>query len=205
MFCLKCGEVIPNNVDVCPKCGASVKENNGSDQAVVYASPKEPEQDISVVQTNVLGKKYLIWSALAVISFIILTQKYFSVSIKIFYSSSDATYTGYGLIECIHGSVGLSAKMIIALIIIDVAVIITGILGMKEAIKKSIIKGIMIIESIGSLVVTIITYFNIKEVLKEFDSSLSTTDIGMGCYLSIILSVVMIIMYFAVYSKELSE
>ncbi len=205
MFCLKCGEVIPDNVDVCPKCGEHIKGKGDFGQAVVYASPKESEAEKTIVKSNGLGGKYLIWSVLAIVSFIILTQKYLSVSIKAFYSSSDTTYTGYGLLDCMKGSVGLSAKMIVALIIINIAVIITGILGMKEIVKKAVIKALMIIESVGSLIVTIIPYFNIKEVLKEFDSSLSTTGIGMGCYLSIILSIVMIIIYFAVYSRELSE
>lgn len=203
MFCLKCGEVIPDNSEVCPKCGCTI-QNDNSEIAVVYASQKELEIE-EQTKSKELGKKYLIWCALAVVSFVILTQKYFYVSISSWFSSSDTSYTGYSLLECLKGSVRLSAQMIVVLIIINIAVIITGLLGIKEIVKKVVIKRLMIVESISSLIVTIIPYFNIREVLKEFDSSLTTTGIGMGCYLSIILSVVMIIIYFMVFSKELSE
>lgn len=46
MFCLECGEAIPNESTVCPKCGATiVKAVDGSteEQAIVYASQKEEE------------------------------------------------------------------------------------------------------------------------------------------------------------------
>ena len=42
MFCLKCGEAIPDGSTVCPHCGANLIEEE-KEQAIVYASQKEPE------------------------------------------------------------------------------------------------------------------------------------------------------------------
>lgn len=39
MFCMKCGEAIPDGSEICPECGANLKEE-ASEQAVVYASQK---------------------------------------------------------------------------------------------------------------------------------------------------------------------
>jgi len=39
MFCLKCGEAIPDNSEVCPKCGAVLSAEDSP--AVVYASQKQ--------------------------------------------------------------------------------------------------------------------------------------------------------------------
>lgn len=41
MFCLKCGEAIPDGSSVCPHCGANLVEEK--EQAIVYASQKESE------------------------------------------------------------------------------------------------------------------------------------------------------------------
>lgn len=41
MFCMKCGEVIPDNSKVCPLCGADLEGHD--QQAVVYASQREIE------------------------------------------------------------------------------------------------------------------------------------------------------------------
>lgn len=50
MFCIKCGEVIPDGSQVCPKCGANLKEDS-QEKAVVYASPSN-QQDSSEVQAH---------------------------------------------------------------------------------------------------------------------------------------------------------
>lgn len=55
------------------------------------------------------------------------------------------------------------------------------------------------------MIVTIIPYFNIKSLLEEFDSKYSTTNIGAGCYLNIVLATITIIIYFAVMNKYLSD
>jgi hypothetical protein len=72
-------------------------------------------------------------------------------------------------------------------------------------IKNSILNKIMLLQSICYLIVTIIPYFNIKSLLEEFDSKYSTTNIGAGCYLNIVLATITIIIYFAVMNKYLSD
>lgn len=45
MFCLKCGEAIPDNSEHCPKCNTSLLESQANEQAVVYASQKAVVRD----------------------------------------------------------------------------------------------------------------------------------------------------------------
>lgn len=48
MFCLKCGEAIPDNSRICPKCGAELTTNESdTDQAVVYASQNAEMSDVT--------------------------------------------------------------------------------------------------------------------------------------------------------------
>ena len=53
MFCMKCGEAIPDNSKICPLCGADLEGHE--QQAVVYASQKEME----TTTENVTNKKTL--------------------------------------------------------------------------------------------------------------------------------------------------
>lgn len=57
IFCPKCGEVIPDESEVCPKCGVELKNANES-QAVVYASQRTIESMTSInqPQTKSLSK-----------------------------------------------------------------------------------------------------------------------------------------------------
>ena len=204
MFCLKCGEVIPDGNSVCPKCGATIGESN--DQAVVYASQKEVNETHIPATENVQDKNFYIWCAFALVSFVFLALNYLSVSVRLYYSgSSDTIYSGYGLLKCLKGTVSVSGYMVILLIIVNLAVFLTGILGAQGNVKKSVIKVWMMIESVAYLIVTIVPYFNMKKVLELFDSDLSTTSIGVGCYLNIVLAVVAVIYYFAGFHKKLSE
>ena len=45
MFCLKCGEAIPDNSTDCPKCGANLNENV-ENQSTVYASKNDFDEQI---------------------------------------------------------------------------------------------------------------------------------------------------------------
>lgn len=55
MFCLNCGEAIPDNSKVCPKCGNNLEEGNESTQeAIIYA--QAPNEAI-VVDNNSPVKK----------------------------------------------------------------------------------------------------------------------------------------------------
>lgn len=210
MFCLKCGEAIPDDSKVCPKCGVVIGENVDNDEpAVVYASQKTINEEINptpIAKTLEDRKIFFLWSAIAVVSLILMKLDYFTVSISgLYYGSSDSNYTGYGLLECLQGSVRVSAIMSVGLIITNIAVIITGMIAYKGIVKNYVLKGLMLIESIAYLIVTVVPYFDISNVLKEFDSSLSSTAIGAGCYLNIAIGVLTIILYFATFSKKLEE
>lgn len=206
MFCLKCSEAIPDGSEICPKCGANLKEKD-DEQAVINASQKEIEETIATPVDTTSKKSFYMWCVFAVVSLIFLALNYFKVSIDLYFSgTSDTSYSGYKLIECLEGSVGTSGYMVILLIITNIAVFITGIIGARgNVLKVSILKGIMIVESIFYLIATIVPYFNIKSVLAEFDSDLSTTSIGIGCYLNIILAVIAVIYYFASINKQLKD
>ena len=55
MFCMKCGEAIPDGSEMCPKCGASLKDEV-SEQAVIYASQKS--EDVTSDVTTAPQKKF---------------------------------------------------------------------------------------------------------------------------------------------------
>ena len=72
MFCMKCGQAIPDNSKICPLCGADLERDD--QQAAVYASQKEIE---SISSDNPNKKKMsknmvLILSGVAVLSVIIM-------------------------------------------------------------------------------------------------------------------------------------
>lgn len=207
MFCLKCGEAIPDGSEICPKCGAKLKEVQ---QTVIYASQKEPavEQPTTGMATAGSNNKnvFILWGILAALSFIFTAMNYMSVSISGWYSSSNTDYSGYYLTECLGGTARTSGIMVILLIIINISVIVVAGLGISgKQIRQSILRKAMLCQSIAYLIVTIIPYFHIKSLLEEFDSSLSKTSIGAGCYLNILLSIIAIILYFAVVAKNLSD
>ena len=56
MFCLKCGEAIPDGSTVCPKCGADLI-NKEAEPVVVYASQKELDISEPVRPAKKTGKK----------------------------------------------------------------------------------------------------------------------------------------------------
>lgn len=67
MFCLKCGEAIPDNSRICPKCGAELITNESdNDQAVVYASQNAEMSDVTE-NTQKKTRKKLIVSCVAAI------------------------------------------------------------------------------------------------------------------------------------------
>lgn len=70
MFCMKCGEVIPDGSSVCPKCGADLIEKVEG-QAIVYASQKETEAATEPKSIKKIPKTILIGIA-AVICVIVV-------------------------------------------------------------------------------------------------------------------------------------
>lgn len=205
MFCLKCGELIPDDSEKCPNCGASIGGDN--EQAVIFASQKEPICELETTSASANNKTWLVIIGLAVTSFIFLALNYMSVSIDLlYYGSSDTNYTGYYLTECLGGTARLSGIMVILLIVLNIATIITATVGMKKSeLYGKALKKVLLSEVILYLFVTTVPYFHISNLLKEFDSSLSTTSIGIGCYLNIGVAILMAITYFSSLSKQLGE
>lgn len=208
MFCLKCGEAIPDGSVSCPKCGAYTGANEvpANEQAVVYASQKKAEEDKVPIAENVYKKKLYIWCVFPLVSFVFLGLNYFKISISLYYSgSSDVSYSGYALLGCLKGTAGLAGYMVILLIITNLAAFITGIIGTTgKGLKPGTLKVVLAIETVSYLVSTILPYFNIRNVLSEFDSDISTTSIGLGCYFNIVLAIVATV-YFFVINNELKN
>jgi hypothetical protein len=204
MFCLRCGEVIPDGSVVCPKCGELLSEESKSGKTAVYASKK--------IKGNAVSKqKFCIWSMIAVVSFFFLKLNYFKVNIKtVILGSSYAInrdISGYDLLGYLEGSVSISGYMIILLIITNIVAFVTGIIGVKgNVIKAKALKVLMLIETIAYLIATIVPYFNIKKELSVFDSSLiTTTSIGAGCYLNLALAIVAAIYFMFGFCNQLKD
>ena len=207
MFCLKCGEAIPVGSEICPICGADLKSEN-SEQTVVYASQKEiSESSVAKESENDLKKPFIGVIIAAVCSFVFLSLNYMSISVKLlYYSSSDTNYTGYYLTKCLGGTARLSGIMVILLIVVNIATIITSVICIKgSSTKKSTLRKMILIEDILYIISTVVPLFHMMNLLKEFDSSLSTTSIGIGCYLNIAVAVFMIVMYLSTFSKKLHD
>ena len=205
MFCLKCGELIPDNSEKCPNCGTAIGGDN--EQAVIFAAQKESICKPDTTSASANNKTWFVIIGLAVASFIFLALNYMSVSIELlYYGSSDTNYTGYYLTECLGGTARLSGIMVILLIVLNIATIITATVGMKKSeLYGKVLKKVLLSEVILYLFVTVVPYFHISSLLKEFDSSLSTTSIGIGCYLNIGVAILMAITFFSSLSKQLGE
>lgn len=200
MFCLKCGEAIPDGSKQCPLCGCDLEET--SEQAVVYASQKDSPPVVN--NTKDLTKSYYAVIALVIASFVFLAFNYFRVSIDLYFGgSSDSEFSGYGLISCLGGTARLSGLMVILLIFVNIATAVTAGLGIKgSSVSKDILNKLMLVEVVGYMIATIVPFFHITTLLQEFDSSLAETSIGLGCYLNIAVAIAMVILYFKDFSKK---
>ena len=58
MFCLKCGEAIPDGSVACPKCGADLT-NKLEEQVIVYSSQKETENPVQAKPIKKIPK--MVW------------------------------------------------------------------------------------------------------------------------------------------------
>lgn len=130
MFCVKCGELIPDNFEKCPNCGAIINEVD--ELAVVFASQKGSEGDGDGAVAYTHNKSLFVVIGLAVASFVFLALNYMNISIYLlYYGTSDSHYTGYYLMKCLGGTARLSGIMVIILIILNVATIVTAVVGIK--------------------------------------------------------------------------
>ncbi|MDO4749116.1 MAG: zinc ribbon domain-containing protein [Eubacteriales bacterium] len=207
MFCLKCGEANPDGSTVCSKCGESLT-NDVCGKVVVYASQIDEIQSVvNETKNKGIKKPFVIVIVLSLLSFFFLSLNYMSVSIELmYYGSSDTNYSGYFLTQCLQGTARLSGLMVILLIVVNISTIVTAIIGLTGKFKKNrVLKSVILVEDVLYRISTIVPLLHIMKLLEEFDSSLSTTSVGMGCYLNIGIAVVMMIMYLSIFSRQLKD
>lgn len=204
MFCLKCGEAIPDNTIKCPKCGANLNEDIET-KGVVYGTQNISDEKVKNTNEKLKNMFYL-WSVLGIISFFLLTQNYLAVIVDLYYGEiSDLYISGFGLLECLGGTLALAGYMVIALIIVNIMVVVTGILGVQDnKMGTKNLNTLMMFECIAYLATTIIPYFSIINVLSEFNSKITTTSVGIGCYFNIVIAVAASVLYLISFRKQLS-
>ncbi len=200
MFCAKCGKEVEKGNQFCPSCGCKVvtadEKNDLSALEVENTVPQTEasiEEQQTVIQNNKHSKKALLWSVVGVLSLLIMKLPYASVYLY-FSGASDSAYTGYGVIACVNGTLGLAARMMILLIFVNIAIIFTGIAKYRDVTNKSRINRAIFIESILSAVASVSAFANIYSELSKFYTGLSASSVGTGVYLNLILSLLTIVL-----------
>lgn len=56
MFCLKCGEVLPDDASFCPYCGTKIGENDDANKAIVYVEKKNEDTPTYENKNSVTSK-----------------------------------------------------------------------------------------------------------------------------------------------------
>lgn len=163
------------------------------------SNQKKRKENFTSPADKALQRSLCIWCAFAALSLILLCFDYFTISIELDIPEAARTsYSGYGLLRCLGGTVSLSGYMVIFLIATDIAAILTGLLGgIGKLLKPGLLKELMVIQSVFLLITTIVPWVNITNVLAEFDADLSKTSIGPGCYLNAVLAVAAVLYYAA--------
>ena len=181
-----------------------------SGKAIVYASQKSEENVVSAKQTiGDLKKPFIIWGALALASMVFLSFNYMTITLDlVFTGKSETNYTGYYLTKCLDGDARLSGIMVIILIILNLVSLLVAIVGISghTSDMKRLLRTVSLIEVIAYPIITIIPLFHIKVLLMDFDdTNLATTSIGAGCYLNIVVAIIMMIFFFTSFSRTLKE
>ena len=214
MYCVNCGKEIPNDSKFCTACGHKVntvsKTNETpfettEDEVTVCVSANPIQPTDTNTQKNEVNKSKNIglwWSALGVLSFMFMFMNYASVSVYLSYSSSDSAFSGFGLIDCMDGTLGTAARMMVLLIIVNLAIIVTGIVYYKTIKYNKIVTPAIFVEAILSIIASFIAINNIGTEMSEFNSSLSDAFVGPGAYLNLALSVVLLIFAFYIKKKQ---
>lgn len=215
MYCVNCGKEIPNDSKFCTACGHKVNTVPKTNETpfeitedevtvCVSANPIQPT-DTNTQKNEVIKSKNigLWWSALGVLSFIFMFMNYASVSVYLSYSSSDSAFSGFGLIDCMDGTLGTAARMMVLLIIVNFAIIVTGIVYYKTTKYNKIVTPAIFVEAILSIIASFIAINNIGTEMSEFNSSLSDAFVGPGAYLNLALSFALLIFAFYIKKKRI--
>ncbi len=214
MFCSKCGKELSNNSEKCAYCGADltpyIKKEKGQfaseeGEFTVYVSAnpiqKNQPQNISSTVSTKKSIKPLLWSAVGLISLIVMSFNYAVVSIQLTYTTSDSSLSGFDLLDCMDGSLKTAALMMILLIIANVAIIATGIVLYSLPKYKKYALNAIIPQSVLSSVASFVALINIHEEMDAVNTLLINAYVGVGAYLNLILCIASII--FAVYLKKM--
>lgn len=139
--------------------------------------------------------KYVIWCLLPIASFVCLKLNYILVSAELSDGSTpESGYTGYSVIDW-NGTGRILGIMVILLFILNIAVIVTGLIGMTgKIIRNSVLKFCMLIEAVAYVAVTVVEYLNIRTLAKPVDQSISTISVGIGCYLNMGVALVAVVL-----------
>ena len=99
MFCLKCGELIPDESQVCPKCGENPREEiNQGQAAIVYATPEagSTSANTSVGKKSISKKAWIVMGAMIAVAALVFIINSVQASnlkkilMKEWYASSDS-------------------------------------------------------------------------------------------------------------------
>ena len=213
MYCVNCGKEIPNDSKFCTACGHKVNTASKANESpfetaenevtvCVSANPTQPT-DTNAQKSEVIKSKNigLWWSALGALSFIFMLMNYASVSVYLSYSSSDSAFSGFGLIDCMDGTLGTAARMMVLLIIVNLAIIATGAVYYKTTKYNKIVTPAIFVEAILSIIASFVAIINISTEMSEFNSSLSDAFVGPGAYLNLALSFALLIVAFCIKKK----
>lgn len=204
MFCQKCGEAIPDNSAVCSKCGMNLTAEK-SEETIIYASQqKELEINNQLINEKPKGKEfisYIIVAILAILPFIFLSLNYLTIDYNSYYYNGIIGYSGYEFLGFWGGTGRLTAIMVVLLIVASILTIATALIGIisilinKVILKASVIKKIVLAEVILYFVATITSLIHILTLLDGFNTSLSLGRIGIGCYLNLVVAIVIFFVY----------
>lgn len=208
MLCMKCGAAIPDGSEVCPLCGADLTPsgNDRVDDNTLQNDSAEFSTIRPVKRIVIIPLIGMIAGAISSLMFMSLDYMKIGVSIDFFHTTvSIVNYTGYDLAKGVAGQAKLLGIMIILLIVVNIAAIVTAIIGITgRHLRKNKLKWVILGEDIIYLISTVVSFLCISNILKGFDIDISANSIGIGCYLNIAAAVFMFIMYVCVcaFSKK---
>lgn len=202
MFCVKCGKEIQDNSGFCPHCGASVTQLNenstpfGTDNAaddVVICVSANPQEEKPKTNDNINSKSRgksleLLWSGLGILSFIIMCFNYATINIHLSYTTSESDFMGFRLLDCMDGTLGTAARMMVLLIVTNISFIVTGLIILRTTKFDRILNKVVYIEASLSILASLVAIINISTEMSGFNASLTDAYVGVGAYLNLILS-----------------
>lgn len=180
MYCNKCGAQMDDKGLFCTSCGNKVRRTQDSNYVYEFKSP------IVCKLTN----RIFLWLLPAIFSFIAMALNYIQINN---YDSIDKL-NGYSLILGNKLDADTTSVMLVVLIVNNVMVIGTGLLG---KFMNSVLAGfLMIVEALTYCITAWFTYFNLTYEIAGTVQDKIRYDTGIGCYLNITVAVATLILFF---------